>query len=218
MDVDFRLLSPRDRYKLLIGSVVPRPIALVTTVDLEGRVNAAPFSFFNAVCDDPPAVAVGVNRSAPHRPKDTAENVLATRAFVVNLVDEALAPRMNVCEVEFPHGVSELEAAGLSAAASVQVAPPFILEAPISLECRLVADVSLAPGRLVVIGEVVHMHIRDELYDAQKRYVLAERAGLVARMHGPGAYARTTDLFDMPRLSAEEKRARFGVAAEPPVV
>ena len=211
--IDFRELDPKDRYKLLVGTVVPRPIALVTSVDARGCVNAAPFSFFNALCNDPPAIAVGVNDSTPEREKDTARNIRETKAFAVNLVDEALAPAMNICEAEFPPGVSELEMAGLTAVASVQINAPHIAEAPFSLECRLLEQVSLGRGKHIFIAEVLHMHLRDDLFDAERSYVLADKAGLVARMHGSGAYARTTDLFELPRLSSEEKMRRFGVVA-----
>lgn len=218
MDIDFRTIAPQERYKLLVGAVVPRPIALVTTVDGAGNVNAAPYSFFNAMCNDPPALAIGVNRSLDARRKDTAANVDATGELVVNLVDEAIAAQMNICEVDFPPDVDELKMAGLTAAKSTRVRPPRIAEAPIAFECRLIASVSLAPGKLIIIGEVLHMHIRDGLYDARKNYVLADRVRLIGRMHGTGWYARTTDLFEMPRLTAAEKKARFGLGPQAQIV
>lgn len=211
MNIDFRTLEPRERYKLIVGAVVPRPIALVTSVNLDGRVNAAPFSFFNAMCNDPPALAVGVNRSSPRREKDTSANIDDTGQFVVNLVDEAMAEGMNICEVEFPPDVSELEAAGFTAAPSVQVRAPWIREAPIAFECRLLVNLQLAAGKNIIIGEAIHMHIRDDLFDAEKNYILAEKARLIGRMHGAGWYARTSDLFDLPRLTPDEKRTRYGV-------
>lgn len=214
MEIDFRNIPPQERYKLLVGSVTPRPIALVTTVDADGNVNAAPYSFFNAMCNDPPALAIGVNRSLDARRKDTAANVDATGELVVNLVDEAIAEPMNICEVDFPPGVDELAKAGLTAAKSTRVRPPRIAEAPIAFECKLIAGVSLAPGKLIIIAEALQMHIRDDLYDAKKNYVLADRMRLIGRMHGAGWYARTSDLFEMPRLSAVEKKERFGLEPE----
>ncbi len=208
--IDFNELPPRERYKLIVGSVVPRPIAFVTSLDANRVVNAAPFSFFNAVCNDPPALAVGVNQSADAMLKDTARNIIDAEEYVINMVNEEIAERMNICESQFAPGIDELSEAGLTPAPSAQVAPPRIAESPISFECKLTNTVQLAPGKYVFIGVVVHMHIRDDIYDAQRNYVLAERAGLVARMHGPGGYARTSDLFDMPRLSREEKVRRFG--------
>jgi flavin reductase (DIM6/NTAB) family NADH-FMN oxidoreductase RutF len=209
-DVDFRSLPPRERYKLIVSGVVPRPIALVTSLGTSGQVNAAPFSFFNAVCNDPPALAVAVNHPDEASLKDTARNIKRMGEFVVNMVDEALAPQMNICEVEFAEGVSELAVAGLAHRPSAQIATPWIAEAPIAFECKLANTVQIAPGKYLFIGIAVHMHIRDDLYDADRNYIHAERARLVARMHGAGGYARTSDLFDMPRLSPEEKLARFG--------
>ena len=124
MDIDFRDLAPRERYKLIVGGVVPRPIALVTTIGEDGSVNAAPFSFFNAMCNDPPALAVGVNQPGGAALKDTARNIVWSREFVVNMVDEALAPRMNLCETEFAPTVDELAVAGLTASPSCQVRAP----------------------------------------------------------------------------------------------
>lgn len=202
MEIDFERLDPRQRYKLLVGCVVPRPIALVSTAGLDGRSNAAPFSFFNAVSDDPPAVAIGINSGVPGHVKDTARNIRASGEFVVNLVDEALAARMNVCGVDMPPDVSEFELAGLTPVPGVKVRAPRVREAPISLECRRLVNVEIGIGRNVVIGEIVLLHIRDDLLDAERLHVHGERAGLIARMHGAGWYARTSDLFDMPREPA----------------
>lgn len=199
MEIDFAQLKARERYKLLVGCVVPRPIALVSTVSLEGRTNAAPFSFFNAICDDPPAVAIGINTGSPGHVKDTLRNIRATGEFVVNLVDEPLAARMNVCGVDMPADVSEFDVAALIQAPSVKIRAPRVQEAPISMECRRIVTVEIGLGRNVVIGEVVFLHIRDELVDVQRLHVHGERSGLIGRMHGLGWYARTTDLFDMPR-------------------
>ena len=210
MEIDFETLPPRERYKLIVGGVVPRPIAFVTSMDTDGSVNAAPFSFFNAMCNDPPALAVGVNQADDSTLKDTASNILATGEYVINLVDGALADAMNLCETEFAPHVDELKAAGLTAVASTKVAPPRVGESPIAFECRLAETVKLAPGKYIFIGIVQHMFIRDDLYDAERNYVLAEKANLVARMHGAGWYARTTDLFEMNRLDRAEKTARFG--------
>lgn len=215
-EINFDTIDARERYKLLVGAVVPRPIALVTSISSNGTVNAAPFSFFNAVCNDPPAVFVGVNSDFDGREKDTAVNIRTSEEFVVNMVDEALCPLMNLCEIEFPHGIGEPEALGLQTVSAARVAPPRLSAAPISLECRLLQTVSLAPGKAMFIGRVIHMHVDDRLYDAEKNYVLADRARIVGRMHGAGEYVRTTDLFDMPRLSTEEKHRRFGGVLKAP--
>jgi flavin reductase (DIM6/NTAB) family NADH-FMN oxidoreductase RutF len=110
--IAFRELDPHDRYKLLCGVVVPRPIALVTTLDANGKVNAAPFSFFNVFSDDPPLVVLGLQHKADLSPKDTTRNIHRSGQFVVHMVDEALAAAMNDCAVDFPYGNSEAEAMG----------------------------------------------------------------------------------------------------------
>jgi len=200
MEIDFASLPSDRRYKLLVSSLVPRPIALISTMSRTGQGNIAPFSFFNAVCDDPPAVAVGVNCNVPGRTKDTAQNIRDTGEFIVNLVDEALASKMNQCGASFPPEIDEFDAVGLTPQAGKRVRVPRIAEAPISFECVRMLNIELSVGRNVVIGEVVYLHVRDDLIDANSLHVHAEQAGLIARMHGGGWYARTTDLFNMPRV------------------
>lgn len=194
--------------------VVPRPIALVTTLDELEQVNAAPYSFFNLLGSDPPIVALGPGDSAPGEPKDTARNIRASGEFVVNIVDEALARAMNICAVPFPRGVDELTAAGLSGVPSVGVKPPRIFESPVSLECREHSTICIGRNR-IVLGTVLQLHIRDDLVDLEKMHVHAERLGAIGRMHGAGWYARTTDLFAMPRLSYEEWREQHGQGPSP---
>jgi flavin reductase (DIM6/NTAB) family NADH-FMN oxidoreductase RutF len=126
---DFRELSAREKYKLMIGTVVPRPIALVTTIDLQGRVNAAPFSFFNCLSADPPILALGVENHPDMRFKDTGLNIRMTEVFTVNIVSHAIAQAMHVCGVSFPPERDELEAAGLTAMPGQTVASPWIKEA-----------------------------------------------------------------------------------------
>jgi flavin reductase (DIM6/NTAB) family NADH-FMN oxidoreductase RutF len=203
MHFDLARLAPSDAYKLLVSTVVPRPIALTTTVDLDGRVNAAPFSFFNAVSSVPPVVVLGIGGgdSAGDGWKDTERNIRDTGEFVVNLVDEAIAERMNVCDVAFPTGVNELEMAGLHPLPSAEVKPPLIAEAPVSFECRRITGLSLGPRSTLEIGRVIHIHIRDELVDPERFYVQTDKLRLVGRMHGRGWYARTSDLFLMERIS-----------------
>jgi flavin reductase (DIM6/NTAB) family NADH-FMN oxidoreductase RutF len=204
---DFSALPPRAVYKLLLSVVVPRPIALVTTVDAAGKVNAAPFSFFNAVSSAPPTVVLGIGpgEGDDNGIKDTRRNLVATNGgtggFVVNLVDEPLAEAMNLCAVPFPPGVSELEEAGLTPVPSVSVRPPRIAESPVSLECTHIQTVWLGEHSTLEIGRVEHLHIRDDLVDAERHYVLTERMKLIGRMHGRGWYARTTDLFQMTRIA-----------------
>jgi len=205
MEFDLKRLAPRDRHKLLSGVIVPRPIAFTTTLDAHGRLNAAPFSFFNLMGSDPPVVVFAPGDRPDGMPKDTAANVRATREFVVNIVDEALAERMNVTAINFPPGTDELAEAGLTPLRSVQVAVPRIAEAPASLECREVTTLQVGRTRIVV-GEVLHLHLRDDLVDADRLYVHTDRLHAVGRMHGSGWYTRTEDLFQIERIAFEAWR------------
>ena len=187
-------------YRLLASTIVPRPIALVTTLGPGGAVNAAPFSFFNMVGSSPPVIALGIANREPGAAKESRANIERAGEFVVNLVDEALAEAMNVCAIDFPDGGGELEQAGLTAAPSTKVGPPRIAESPVNLECRLHAVVPIGENR-IVLAEVVHLHIRDEFVDPERLHVRTPDLKLIGRMHGGGWYARTSDLFDMPRIA-----------------
>src|SRR5205085_361636 len=206
MHFDLAKIAETDAYKLLVSTVVPRPIALATTVDAAGRVNAAPFSFFNAVSSRPPVVVLGISPrdSAGDGYKDTERNIRDTGEFVVNLVDEALAERMNVCAVDFPTGTGELEMAGLTAIASAEVKPPRIAVAPVSFECTRITGLSLGARSTLEVGRVIHIHIRDDLVDPERYHVATDKMRLIGRMHGRGWYARTSDLFLMERMSFAE--------------
>ncbi len=205
MHFDLAQIPAADAYKLLVSTVVPRPIALVTTVDGKGRVNAAPFSFFNAVSSVPPVVVLGVSPgdAGGDGYKDTERNIRDSGEFVVNLVDEALAQRMNICAVDFPAGVDELGKAELTPLPSAGVRAPRIAQSPVSFECRRITGLSLGPRSTLEVGRVIHIHIRDELVDPVKMYVSTEKMRLIGRMHGRGWYARTSDLFLMERMTRE---------------
>ena len=201
---DFAAMPPANVYKLLVSTVVPRPIAWVTTQDLDGLVNAAPFSFFNCVSGDPPVVCFGIGGRAPGDAKDTGNNIRRTGQFVVNLVSYALAQQMNVTAIEFGKDVDELVQAGLSTAPSAQVKPPRIVESPVSMECERLVIVDVGVDRSVILGRVVAMHIRDDcVLDPVRCYVDTPRLDLIGRMHGRGWYARTTDRFEMPRIPVD---------------
>ncbi len=209
MHFDLAAIPQSDAYKLLVSTVVPRPIALATTVDSKGRVNAAPFSFFNAVSSVPPVVVLGISPGDPDNEmgdgyKDTERNIRDTGEFVVNLVDEAIAERMNVCAVDFPTAIGELEKADLTPVSSVGVRAPRIAEAPVSFECRRITGLSLGARSTLEIGRVIHIHIRDDLVDPERYYVATDKMRLIGRMHGRGWYARTSDLFLMERMSFAE--------------
>jgi len=187
-------------YKLMIGAIVPRPIAFVSSVDEQGVRNLAPFSFFSAVCSKPPTVLFcpGI-RAATRERKDTLNNVLATKEFVVNIVSEEIAERMNLTSAEVGPEVDEFELSGLTPLASVIVRPPRVAESPVQMECKLreVVTISDQPGGgSIVIGEVLRFHVREDLVDNFR--VDADRLKAIGRMGGP-TYCRTRDRFDMER-------------------
>ena len=197
---DFAELTGRERYKLLIGAVVPRPIAFVTTVDREGRVNAAPFSFFNCLSADPAILALGVEYRPDGRAKDTGRNVRDTQSFTVNVVSDAILEAMNVCAVPFESGEDELAQAGLTARSGARVPCPYIAEAPAAFECRHHTTLCIGSSRDIILGEVVYAHFHDAVVDAERLHVDPRRLDAVGRMGGHG-YASTRDLFDLPTMS-----------------
>ncbi|HET8711942.1 MAG TPA: flavin reductase family protein [Spongiibacteraceae bacterium] len=197
MQIDPAAHTAADSYKLLTNLVVPRPIAWVTTQNAEGVINLAPFSFFNAVASDPLYVAVSVGSRDDGAPKDTAANILANGEFVVNLVTEELFDAMNISAADFPPELSEMQAAGLHAAASVKIATPRIAEAQASLECKLFNTIALGSNSLF-IGEVVMFNVADHLVGPKLRI---NGFAPIGRMGSPSVYCRTADRFDVPRIS-----------------
>lgn len=185
-------------YPILASLVTPRPIALVTTVDPEGRINAAPFSFFNLFGARPPICAFAPGNRDEETPKDTALNIRHTNEFVVNLVDESIAEAMNQCAASLPHGQSELEAAGLHTAPCSTVRPPRIVEAPASLECTVWDTLEIGLNRLV-IGLIQQVHVRNELYDPETKRIVTEKLMTIGRMASPHWYCRTRNRFEMIR-------------------
>jgi flavin reductase (DIM6/NTAB) family NADH-FMN oxidoreductase RutF len=189
-------------YRVLAGSVVPRPIAFVSTTSPSGVHNLAPFSFFNAVCGDPPVVLFCPVWRDPM--KDTLANVRALREFVVNIVSERIVEQMNVCAAEFPSDVDEFAMSGLTPVASDVVRPPRVAESPVSMECRLlqIVEISAQPmGGNIVIGEVVRFHVDDRVIvsgDAGTFRIDAEKLRAVGRMSGYD-YTRTRDRFSLVR-------------------
>lgn len=200
LSFDFQQLSAREKYKILIGSVVPRPIALVTTIDAQGRANAAPFSFFNALSADPPILALGVENYSDLSPKDTTLNIRHNQEFTVNIVCDALVEAMNVCAVPFEPGFDELVAAGLTAIPGTRVGCPRIGEAPVALECRRMMALSIGQSREIILGEVLMAHVRDDLIDPATLYIDQLSLDAIGRMGGHG-YARTREYFDLPTRS-----------------
>jgi len=208
MDFAFDELARTSRYKLLTSLVVPRPIALVTSLSSEGVVNAAPFSFFNVLADEPPIVVVSIEDRAEGPMKDTARNIIERREFVVNLVDEGIAVQMHGCSEDMAPDVSELAAVGLTAAASIRVSPPRILEAPVALECTLHSDVSIGKRR-ILIGQVRHLHVRDGLVDPQTLRVDMNLYRPVGRLFG-SRYCRTGDQFSLQKNAYLEQMEQAG--------
>ncbi|MEO8612663.1 MAG: flavin reductase family protein [Chloroflexota bacterium] len=195
----------REIYKLMIGAIVPRAIAWVSSTDSTGRPNLAPFSFFTAVCAEPPTIVFcPMIRDADAAPKDTLHNIRETGVFIVNFVTEALAEKMNLTSVEAPATVNEFERAGLTMEGGQAVNVPRVAESPIHFECRLnqIVTISDAPGGgSLVIGTVVHIHIADSIYRAGNHLDVAAYQP-IGRLAG-ASYTRVTDLFEMIRPPTE---------------
>lgn len=199
MEFDLSKVDASIAYKLLAATVMPRPIAWVVTRAANGRINAAPYSFFNAMGSNPPTLAIGLIADPQKGFKDTARNILDTGEFVVNLVPERLVEAMNVTAVNAPEDVDEIALAGLKTTASTHVAPPRISESPVSFECRSFSTTETGPHQVIVIGRVLAAHIGDEyILDADKAYIDTPALDLVARSFGSD-YVRSKDVFKLDR-------------------
>jgi flavin reductase (DIM6/NTAB) family NADH-FMN oxidoreductase RutF len=195
-------LSNMQKYWLITGSIAPRPIALVTTRGANGIHNAAPFSSFTYMGEDPPLMVIGVDLygEESHRPgeiKDTLKNIQDRGEFVVNMVDESLLEKMVLCGSDFPAHVSELDATGLSLAPSQHMETQRIAETPIAWECKLYKILDFATSRSIVFGEIVAMYFRDDLIDAEAMRVRVDRFAPCGRLGGPN-YSRSTDRIRLP--------------------
>ena len=201
MQFDMRSLPLGVRYKLLNSTVTPRPIAWVTSLSRTGVVNAAPYSFFNAVGVDPPLVVLGLLKDLrDYTLKNTASNILSTGEFVVNLVTEADMEKMNASSANAPAEVSEIDYAGIETLPSVVVAPPRIASSPVSFECRKVAALDVGTAQTVVLGEILMTHIDDRfITNPEKHYLDTPAMKLVGRTHGGGWYVRNSDRFQLKR-------------------
>jgi len=196
MRFDLETASQSVAYKLMIGLVAPRPIALITSMDENGHINAAPFSAYNYLCTDPPIIAVGVqNRpEAKSVPKDTARNIRQMQEFVVNIVTEDIAQQMNICATDFPHEISEIEVAGFTTAPSDVIKTPRIAEAHAALECREYASIEIGHSR-IILGRVVSAYVEDQFVDPAGPYIKADELHSIGRMNGLGNYVKTRDAF-----------------------
>ena len=192
-------------YKILIGSVVPRPIGWISTVNAGGQPNLVPFSFFNVVCPKPPTVLFcPMIRGTDGKAKDTLNNVKATGEFVVNIVSENLAAAMVASSVEIAPEVNEFELTGLATAPSIVVRPPRVAESLIHFECKLsqMIEIGNQPGGgSVVLGEIVHLHVDERVLFGEDKIDLAALKP-IGRLAG-SAYVRVTDIYEMERPKSQ---------------
>ena len=197
--VDAAELPGRRAYRLLVDCVVPRPIAWVSTIDAEGRVNLAPFSFFQAVGAEPPSVMVSIGRHRDGEYKDTGVNLRATGEAVVSIVTDDLAEAMNLTAGEHPFGVDEMQLAGLTPAPCRHVAPPRVAESPVALECRLSQEVQIGDTEnayFVAVLEVLAFHVDDAIYDDSR--IDPRLLHPLGRLGGD-AYSHPGEVFEMER-------------------
>jgi len=206
MNFDLERGPANQAYKLLVGLVAPRPIALITSMNEDGQLNAAPFSAYNYLCTDPPIIGVGVtNRpGSEFIPKDTARNIRRTGEFVVNVVTEDIAEKMNICATDFPPEMSEVDLAGFTTVPSQVVKPPRLAEAHAALECREYTTMEIGHSR-IILGRVVAIYVEDRFVDPAGPYIKADELHSIGRMNGLGNYVRTRDAFlTIPRISYED--------------
>ncbi|MBR1218049.1 flavin reductase family protein [Bradyrhizobium sp. U87765 SZCCT0131] len=197
MQFDFTTLNAQQRYKLLGATIVPRPIAWVSSLGSDDRVNVAPFSYFNVFGEDPPVVAFSILNRSLEDQKDTGRNIRGQREFVVNLVSEENLAKMNVTAIDFPPNVSELSEANLHTVPSLHIKTPRIAESHVSLECSVMDIIALGKMRSMVLGEVLAMHVRDDaVIDAERGWIDTTRLQLVGRT-AANSYTRTTDVISL---------------------
>lgn len=205
MFVDFTKVTAQDRYKLLTATVIPRPIALVSTHSDDGALNAAPFSFFNVFSEDPALAVLGLEaRRDDDGLKDTTRNIEQTGELVINLVDYALGPAMSACATALDVGDSEFDFAGLTPAPSHHISVPGIAEAPIRLECRLYEMRAITERRHLCIAEILALHARDGIIDPQTFYVDLAAYRPLGRLFGD-SYADISQSLEIPVPSRPER-------------
>jgi len=201
MEISPDQLPWKSMYKLFIGSVLPRPIGWISTVNAEGQPNLAPYSFFNVASVNPPHVLFApMIRSTDSTTKDTLNNVRHTEEFVVNIVTEDIAEAMNLTATELPADVDEFDFAGIEQAPSVAVKPPRVAASPIHFECKLaqIIEFDTEPGSgSLVIGRVVHVHVDERVQIGEDKIDL-DALKPIGRLAGT-SYTRVTDVFDLVR-------------------
>ncbi len=197
LDLAFTDLPPAERYKLLIGLVIPRPIAWVSTVNERGVANCAPFSFFNVLSHDPPLCIVSFDRRSDGGMKHTLANIRRTDEFVVNLVDESTANAMHLSSYEFGEEESEFDKTGLTQASANRVRHPRIAEAAACFECKVERRLDYGNGREIVIGEILHVHARAGVIEPVSKRVSEEHYKPIGRLFA-NRYCTTRQRFDLP--------------------
>lgn len=199
ISIDPSAISERENYKFLTGSIIPRPIAFVTTISTEGIINAAPFSYFNIVSSNPPMISLSVQRS-DGKLKDTARNILELKEFVVHIVDQENVEEVNKTAITLPYNHSEMEFTNLTAVDSEKISVLGVLEAKVRMECILERSVELggtdSPGCDLIIGKVVQYHIQNEIYE--KGRIDPDKLGAVSRLAGAN-YAKIGEIFSIER-------------------
>jgi len=197
MDLALAELAPQERYKLLIGLVIPRPIAWISTRSANGVANCAPFSFFNIFSEDPPLCVIGINPRKDGALKHSLVNIRRTREFVVNLVDEATANAMHVSSYEFPEEVSEFDKTGLTPVPAARVQHPRIAQAAACLECRVERILEISATRELVLGEILLVHARDGIVDPHSKRISEAHYRPIGRLFA-NRYCTTRQRFDLP--------------------
>ena len=203
MEFAFSKLTSKDRYKLLSSTVIPRPIALVSTIDENGVLNAAPYSFFNMFAEEPATCVLGIQKRPDGKYKDTSSLIRKSGEYVINLVDMDLAESMNISSINFDPEYDEFDLAGFTPVASRLIAPPRIKEAPVSFECRRTVTLQLNEERDLVVGEVLTMHARDGLIDPETLYLDREKYDVVGRLYAD-LYAPLREVFSLKSSTQEE--------------
>lgn len=206
--IRFSEISARQAYKVMIGTIVPRPIAWVTTISPDGVVNAAPYSFFNCLSADPPILALGVENKPDLSFKDTAYNIRHTEVFTVNIVDFANVEAMATTAAAFDPEVDELKIAGLTAVDGTMVACPRIAEAPVAFECRRHISIAVSSAREIILGRIEMAHVREDIIDLETFYSNPDKLDAIGRMGGD-SYSMTRQAFDLPTPSVDAVMAKL---------
>lgn len=201
LSIDPSANTERENYKFLIGSIIPRPIAFVTSMSKEGTLNGAPFSYFNIVSSNPPMISLAIQRNQGER-KDTARNIVESKEFVVHIVDEQNVEKVNETAANLPPEESEIERTQLTPVESVKISVPGVKEAKIRMECLLEQSLELgggdAPGCDLIIGKVVQFHIAEDIYENGR--INPDGLGAVSRLAG-NDYAKIGEIFTIDRPS-----------------